>query len=299
MGLKHSCAVSAVVIALSIGGFAQKPAEKESSSKNKPRTATRTPASTRKRSAPPAAAMQPPVATPPQPVTPLRPYQMPAVAPEVGYANGQLTIVAQNSTLSSILAAVRARTGAQIERPADTANDRVVVKLGPGNPRDVLASLLQGSRFDYIVLGSAEDPNAVSQVILTPRGPAGGTAGAQASAGTPPASPAGSVTGAPPSQPGFPLGGGTARPELREEEEPNAEAQPVPEPEPPVTAPPAMAAPSGQTGAQPNQPGQPKTPEQLLQELQQMQQQQQQRQQQEQPQQPQPPRQGRRYPPQS
>ena len=43
--------------------------------------------------------------------------------------------------------------------PPDAASDRVAAQLGPGNPRDVIASLLQGSRFDYIVLGSVNDPN--------------------------------------------------------------------------------------------------------------------------------------------
>ena len=99
---------------------------------------------------------------------------MAPVPPRVTYQNGQLTIVAQNSTLSSILSAVRARTGAQIEMPPDTANDRVAADLGPGNPRDVLAALLQGSRFDYIVMGSPTDPDALAQVILTPHAGSGG-----------------------------------------------------------------------------------------------------------------------------
>ena len=46
------------------------------------------------------------------------------------------------------------------------ANERVVTDLGPGAPRDVLAVLLNGSSFNYVMLGSSSDPTAVSSVIL-------------------------------------------------------------------------------------------------------------------------------------
>ena len=119
---------------------------------------------------------------PPQVVVPPRPDQMTPVAPQVTYQNGQLSIQAQNSTLSSILSAVRARTGARVEMPTDTANDRAAVQLGPGNPRDVLASLLQGSRFDDIVIGSQTDPDELSEIILTPHGGSSGGAPGNAAA---------------------------------------------------------------------------------------------------------------------
>ena len=236
---------------------------------------------------------------PPHPVVPPRPEQMAPIAPLVTYQNGQLSIVAQNCTLGAILSAVRARTGAQVDVPADAANDRVAANLGPGNPRDVIASLLQGSRFDYILLGSLDDANAVSQIVLTRRlgGPATGTAVA---GGNPGPSPGGSPQAGPPG----PFAGGAARPEINaEEDEPEPVPQPEPEPAPAAQNPPPQPGvfPPGtmvQPGAavqpapgqqvppiQPNpqvpgQPGQVRTPEQLLQELQRMQQQQQQRQQQ-------------------
>ncbi len=105
----------------------------------------------------------PPPAPPPPPPTP---EQMPAVAPQVRYSHGQLTIVAENSTLADILRAVRAQTGAVVEIPPN-ANERVVAHLGPGLTRDVLTALLNGSHFNYVMVGSPAHPDSVERLILT------------------------------------------------------------------------------------------------------------------------------------
>jgi len=91
--------------------------------------------------------------------------QMPAVAPQVTYQGGQLSISARNSTLGDILKAVHTATGAEIEMPG-TGNDRVVGSFGPGPARDVLAALLYGSHFNYVLLGSETDPQALNRVML-------------------------------------------------------------------------------------------------------------------------------------
>lgn len=91
---------------------------------------------------------------------------MPAVPPQVSYQQNQLTIIAQNSTLSDILRAVRHQTGAAVDFPPN-ATERVVGHFGPGPARDVLASMLNGSHFDYVMLGSAANPSAIERVILT------------------------------------------------------------------------------------------------------------------------------------
>jgi len=91
--------------------------------------------------------------------------QLPATPPQVSFQGGQLTISAQNSTLGDILKAVRAQTGATIDLPG-TAPERVVGHFGPGLPRDVLASLLNGSHFNYLLLGSPTDSAALDRVIL-------------------------------------------------------------------------------------------------------------------------------------
>jgi hypothetical protein len=86
------------------------------------------------------------------------------VMPTVNYDKGQLTIVAPNSTLGDILRAVRKQTGADIDVP--DAKERVVTHLGPGPAREVIADLLNGSRFNYVLLGSPEDGNVLSRVVL-------------------------------------------------------------------------------------------------------------------------------------
>jgi len=90
---------------------------------------------------------------------------IPAVAPQVSYEGGLLTIVAPNSTLGDILRGVRKHTSAEIEIPA-TASERVVTRLGPAPAREVMAELLNGSRFNYILLGSPADSNALVRLVL-------------------------------------------------------------------------------------------------------------------------------------
>jgi hypothetical protein len=91
--------------------------------------------------------------------------QLPATPPQVSFQDGQLTISAQNSTLGDILKAVRTQTGATIDLPGN-APERVVGQFGPAPARDVLASLLNGSHFNYLLLGSPTDPAALDRVIL-------------------------------------------------------------------------------------------------------------------------------------
>ena len=111
---------------------------------------------------------------PPAPVPPT-PEQMPPSAPIITYQDGLLSVESTNSKLSDILNGIRARTGIQFEG-AGAASDRVAGKFGPAPANEVLTSLFQGSRFDYVIVGSAENPDAVQRVILTPTG--GALAGA-------------------------------------------------------------------------------------------------------------------------
>ncbi len=111
-----------------------------------------------------------PLVLPPLPSGPLSQLpmdQIPATPAKVSYQGGLLTISAQNSTLGEILRDVRKLTGASIEIPAGAStNERVVTHLGPGAPRDVMAVLLNGSSFNYVMLGSNSDPAAISSVVL-------------------------------------------------------------------------------------------------------------------------------------
>ena len=110
---------------------------------------------------------------PPLPSGPTGPVQqipldsIAAVPPQVSFQNNELTIVAPNSTLSDILRAVRKQTGAEIDVPA--APERVVTHLGPGPARDVLSDLLNGSRFNYVLLGSPGNEAVLTRVVLVPK----------------------------------------------------------------------------------------------------------------------------------
>jgi len=107
---------------------------------------------------------------PPLPSGPTGPVQqipldsIAAVPPQVTFQDNQLTIVAPNSTLGDILRAVHKQTGAEIEVPS--APERVVTRLGPGPARDVMAELLNGSRFNYVLLGSEGNDAALTRVVL-------------------------------------------------------------------------------------------------------------------------------------
>lgn len=218
------------------------PAHPAATSAQKPQTpAPKKPAKTNGKTA-----KQPAEATLPPP-RPLTPEQLPATKPAVTYRNGQLAIVANNSTMSEVLNQVRAQTGAQFEMSGVSAADRVYAKLGPGAPKDVLAALLDGTRFNFAILGSVNDPNAVARVVLMPK--TGGV------------TPGGAMVAAQPQPQVFR--------QPQPPPEPEEEEMPVVEEEPP---PPVEEQPSEQPQQQ-GQPGQVKTPEQLLQELQQMQQQ--------------------------
>jgi len=97
------------------------------------------------------------------------PAQVRSKPPEVTYEDGQLTIIAENSLLSDIMALLRARTGADIEVPASASGEHIWVSLGPGPARKVLASLLSETKLDYVILASDSDPDGIRSVSLTPR----------------------------------------------------------------------------------------------------------------------------------
>jgi hypothetical protein len=208
---------------------------------------------------------------PPLPSGPLGPVpQIPLdsiapVPPQVSFQNGQLSIVAPNSTLGDILRAVRKQTGAEIEIPA--ANDRVVTHLGPGPVRDVMAELLNGSRFNYVLLGSAENASLLTRVVLVAK--------------------TGQENGGPntvqPGQPG-PMQAGNMPPQATEDAANDAVDAEATEDNPDENADqPEQAEQAEQPAASPDQPG-VKTPQQMLQEMQQRQLQLQQQQPQGQPQ---------------
>ncbi len=99
------------------------------------------------------------------------PEQLPAQPPVISWDGNQLTIDAENSTLSDILLGIRARTGASIEMPPSTNRERVAAHLGPAPIREVLSSLLYGTDFNYIIQSADGDESGLGKVILSSREP--------------------------------------------------------------------------------------------------------------------------------
>jgi hypothetical protein len=192
------------------------------------------------------------------------------IAPQVSFQNGQLTIDAPNSTLGDILRAVKKQTGAEIEIP--DSQDRVVMHLGPGPARVIVADLLNGSKFNYVLLGSPEDANALTRIVLVAK------SGADNSG---PNSPVANNNNPSPDNPGQlrPRRAPAPQPEPEANDDPNDDNNAADDSnnnnEQPQAQPAEAAEQPANQGDQPNV----KTPQQMLQEMQQRQMQFQQQQQ--------------------
>lgn len=88
---------------------------------------------------------------------------------QVSYEHGLLSISSDKATLSEVLHAIQQRTGADIAIPAGAEQERVVAAIEPAPAPEVLARLLNGSRFNFLIVNSANDPRQLDKVILTPR----------------------------------------------------------------------------------------------------------------------------------
>jgi hypothetical protein len=95
----------------------------------------------------------------------------PAKSPlEVTFRNGLLSIHANKASLSEILFAVHQRTGAEVAVAAGAETEQVVAEYGPAPAPEVLARLLNGSRFNFLILSSPDNPQKLDRVILSLRG---------------------------------------------------------------------------------------------------------------------------------
>jgi hypothetical protein len=101
----------------------------------------------------PPAVEAPPAPPPPPPVT-------------VTFVNGLLRIHADKATLSQVLFEVQRQTQAEIAIPAGAEQEQVAADLGPAPAREVLGTLLNGSRYNFIFVGSE---SSLERVILTRR----------------------------------------------------------------------------------------------------------------------------------
>ena len=102
-------------------------------------------------------------APPPMPHWPVN--EQPNPASVVWDANG-LRINASNSSLQQILHEVSTETGSKVEGPIP--DQRVYGEYGPGQARDVLSQLLQGSGYNVLLAGDL-GKGAPRDIVLSPR----------------------------------------------------------------------------------------------------------------------------------
>jgi hypothetical protein len=85
---------------------------------------------------------------------------------DVTYLDGLLTIDVHNSSLAEVLQAVADKTGVAIDIPPSAGLERIVEHMGPGPVDDVLSRFLNGSPFDFVIVGSAEPPQHPTRILL-------------------------------------------------------------------------------------------------------------------------------------
>jgi hypothetical protein len=101
--------------------------------------------------------------------TRIEPVSVPGPPLQVSYHDGLLGIHSNKATLSEVLYAIQQRTGADISIPAGAEQEKVIAEISPAPAAEALARLLNGSRFNFLILNSATDPRQLDRVILSAR----------------------------------------------------------------------------------------------------------------------------------
>lgn len=146
----------------------------------------------------------------------------PRPALDVTFKNGLLYISAAKANLSEVLFAVHERTGAEIAIPAGAEQEQVVGEMGPAPAAQVLGQLLNGSKFNFVIVNSPSNPRALEAVILSAR-------------------------------PDGPMPQPRPQPRVVAEDD-DGEVAPMPKPAAPLSPPPPANGKSGQSGDQPSNP---------------------------------------------
>ena len=106
-----------------------------------------------------------PTAASSEDVTTRSPAQQPLRRAEVSFAQGQLAVKADNSSLNQILREIGRQTGIKIT--GGVSDERVFGKYGPSPTSEVLAALLEGTSSNVLLLHS--EAGSPGELILTPR----------------------------------------------------------------------------------------------------------------------------------
>lgn len=109
---------------------------------------------------------------PPQPAVAPNLLDQPALPATVTATNNELTVKADNSSLSQILHQVSSAMGMKLDGLG--GDERVFGSFGPGAPREVLTALLDGTSYNVMMVGDL--PNgAPREFLLSHRGAEGAT----------------------------------------------------------------------------------------------------------------------------
>jgi hypothetical protein len=90
--------------------------------------------------------------------------EQPAAPATVTQSSGSLAVKADNSSLADILHQVASKTGMQLD--GLSGDERVFGTFGPGDPRDVLNSLLNGTSYNVMMVGDLAN-GAPRELLLT------------------------------------------------------------------------------------------------------------------------------------
>ncbi|HEY4050100.1 MAG TPA: hypothetical protein VGM27_24830 [Acidobacteriaceae bacterium] len=93
----------------------------------------------------------------------------PPSQPQVSCIGNQLTIKADNATVSSVLTAVGGCIGTKIEVPEGAAGERLYMQFGPGPIEETLVSLLYSIEYDFVIGTSPSNPQKIETVLLMRR----------------------------------------------------------------------------------------------------------------------------------
>ena len=117
----------------------------------------------------------PSLTTVPQVAHSIAPARLPAPAPEkkvtIFFQDGLLSLTSNQGSLAEVLTEIGLATGADMSIPAGAEQEKVAASLGPGSPRDVLAQLLNGSRYNFIIVGSSANANQLARVMISVKSP--------------------------------------------------------------------------------------------------------------------------------
>jgi hypothetical protein len=97
------------------------------------------------------------------------PPEEPVMPPKVVCAGDQITISANNSTLSSVLQELHRCMGTKIDIPDAAGAKRIFDKIGPGKASQVLDVLLSNTGYNYIIGASPADEDKVESIVLLSR----------------------------------------------------------------------------------------------------------------------------------